>query len=288
VNSSEKHHKFFVENEPNLIPVGSKPLDLRMFPDFFCIGPQRTGSTWLHSNLIKHPEILMHRDKETFFFSTLGRPDLPRFHYQTLEGYLASFRDTVEEKILKNYHAIRRCGCLYRPSIIGESTASYCLIGDEVISEIIKIKPGLKVVMLIRDPLDRAWSHAKKDLVRDALGQASPDDFLAFCGSTDQLQRADYNGILERWTRFLKPDHFLIIPADRIEQDPEQLITQVLKFLNAKMTMPASRRHVSTKQNKTKNIDIPLEIKGKLENMLAPYIDSYTKLRDLIGDGKIF
>lgn len=270
-------------------PAVSKMPDLRMFPDFFCIGPQRTGSTWLHTNLVKHPEILMHRDKETFFFSTLGRPDLPRFRYASLEAYLKSFQDTFEEKLLKNYHALRRCGRLYRPSIVGESTASYCVLDDKTISEILKINPDLKVIMLIRHPLERAWSHAKKDLVREAKGnKACAEDFVAFCGSEEQLRRADYTGILQRWVKFLKPGHFLVAPAERIESEPDQLLTDVLSFIGAKVTLPPSARHVTTRQNKTADMGIPEEIQSALVHVLEPFISAYDLLRSSVGDGKIF
>jgi len=270
------------------IPTESKHTDLRNFPDFFCIGPQRTGSTWLHTNLVKHPEILMHRDKETFFFSTLGRPDLPRFRYKSLETYLESFSDTFQEKILKNYHAIRRCGRFYHPTLIGESTASYCVVDEEIIAEILQINPDLKAIILLRHPLERAWSHAKKDLVRDASGKAQAKDFLAFCSSEDQLRRADYKAIIERWTKYLKPGHLLVTPAERIESDPEKLLSDVLGFIGADVTSAPSERHVITRQNATSGMQIPEEIQSTLQELLQPYIKSYEDLRIEVGNFKIF
>ena len=270
------------------IPTETKHPDLRIFPDFFCIGPQRTGSTWLHTNLVKHPEILMHRDKETFFFSTLGRSELPRFRYKNLEAYLESFSDTFKEKILKNYHAIRRCGRFYSPRLIGESTASYCVIDEEIIAEILQINPDLKAIILLRHPLERAWSHAKKDLVRDASGKARPKDFLAFCSSPDQLRRANYKAIIQRWSKFLKPGHLLVSPSDRIESDPAKLLSDVLGFIGANATTAPSERHVTTRQNPTSGMRIPQEIQSTLQELLHPYITSYEELREEVGDLKIF
>jgi hypothetical protein len=253
------------------------------FPDFFCIGPQRTGSTWLHASLVRHPEILMHRDKETFFFSTLGEPAAPRYRYCRLEDYLASFNDTFGELFLKNYHALRRCGCFYTPKILGESTASYCLLGSDVLEDLRTLNPDLKIIMLLRDPVERAWSHAKKDLVRDSGKPASERQYLDFFSRPDQLARADYSAIKERWGKILKPGHMLLAPSTRIETDPAGLVTDVLRFLGVARCQPASQRHLSSRQNPTGGAPMPENLRAALEEILGDRLDSYRALRDKTG-----
>ncbi len=253
------------------------------FPDFFCIGPQRTGSTWLHASLVRHPEILMHRDKETFFFSTLGEPASPRFKYSRLEDYLASFKDTPGELFLKNYHALRRCGCFYTPRILGESTASYCLLGSEVLEDLRVLNPDLKIIMLLRDPVERAWSHANKDLVRDTGKPAGESQYVEFFSRPDQLARADYSAILERWRKILKPGHMLLAPSTRIETDPAGLVTDVLRFLGAARPRPASARHLASRQNPTSGAAIPENLRSALEEILGDRLDRYRALRERTG-----
>ena len=257
--------------------------DIVGFPDFFCIGPQRTGSTWLHANLVRHPEILMHRDKETFFFSTIGEPSAPRFRYPSLEDYLESFRDTPGELILKNYHALRRSGRFYNPRIRGESTASYCVLRDEVLEDLRLLNPDLKIIMLLRDPVERAWSHANKDLVRDTGKSATESQYLEFFSRPDQLARADYFSILERWRAILNPGHMLLAPASRIESDPEELISDVLRFLGASSVRPSSKRHLTSRQNSTSGGAIPENLRTALEKILGGSLDSYRDLRDKTG-----
>lgn len=253
------------------------------FPDFFCIGPQRTGSTWLHANLVRHPEILLHRDKETFFFSTIGEPSSPRFKYPNLEDYLGSFIDTPGEFILKNYHALRRCGCFYSPKILGESTASYCLLGKDVLEDLQILNPELKVIMLLRDPVERAWSHANKDLVRDTGKSANESQYVEFFSRPDQLARADYATILERWRKILKPGHMLLAPSTRIEADPAGLVADVLRFLGVSRPTPASVRHLSSRQNPTSGVVIPDKLRTALEQILGGRLDSYRTLREKTG-----
>lgn len=253
------------------------------FPDFFCIGPQRTGSTWLHANLVRHPEILMHRDKETFFFSTIGETNSPRYKYSCLEDYLASFNDTMGEIVLKNYHALRRCGCFYNPKILGESTASYCLLGSNVLEDLRLLNPDLKVIMLLRDPVERAWSHANKDLVRDTGKEATVEQYLEFFSRPDQLARADYAAIIERWGKILKPGRMLLAPAGRIETDPGGLVTDVLRFLGVDRLLPASARHLASRQNPTGGAAIPPNLRAALEGILGNRLDSYRALKERVG-----
>ena len=49
---------------------GARPL-----PDFLIIGPQRTGTTWLHAHLRFHPQIFLSEPKELYFFSSLEQRD---------------------------------------------------------------------------------------------------------------------------------------------------------------------------------------------------------------------
>jgi hypothetical protein len=257
------------------------------FPDFFCIGPQRTGSTWLHANLVRHPEILMHRDKETFFFSTIGEPSAPRFRYSSLEDYLESFRDTPGEWILKNYHALRRSGRFYSPRIRGESTASYCILSDDVLEDLRALNPDLKIIMLLRDPVERAWSHANKDLVRDTGKSATENEYLDFFARSDQLARADYSAILERWRAILKPGHILLAPSTRIESDPAGLISDVLGFLGVSLLSPTSKRHLTSRQNSTSGEAIRSHLRSRLEEILESQIEAFRALSAQVGPSMI-
>lgn len=55
----------------NHIPINDLAPGEYDFPDFLLIGPQRTGTTWLHRNLILHPDIYMPPEKELYYFNNL-------------------------------------------------------------------------------------------------------------------------------------------------------------------------------------------------------------------------
>jgi hypothetical protein len=261
--------------------------DLSLFPDLFYLGPQRTGSTWLHANLSRHPEVHLNRDKETFYFSTLGRPEAPRYRFDYLEDYLASFREGPIDLLLKNYHALRRCGSFYRPRVRGDFTASYGVLEDGVIAQIVRFRPDLRGIILVRDPVERAWSHAKKDLVRGRDRAADDTALLDFIRSPDQLQRADYRGIIDRWRKHLAPGRLLVAPYERIATDPAALLDDISNFLGIRRLGGASRRHVTTRQNVTEGGGVPAHLRPEVEAALAPALASCGDLLREIGAVKI-
>ena len=274
------------ENSPIVRQRTERP-DLSLFPNLLYLGPQRTGSTWLHANLSRHPQVHLHRDKETFYFSTLGHPDAPRYRFDFLEDYLASFHEGPFELLLKNYHALRRCGCFYRPRVRGDFTASYGVLEESVIAQIVRRRPDIRGIMLVRDPVDRAWSHAKKDLVRGRERAAEDTDLLAFIGSADQLRRANYRGIFDRWRRHLAPGHLFIAPYTRIASEPVALLDDISNFLGLRSLGGASPRHVTTRQNVTEGGGVPAHLRPAVETALAPAVAAYDEILREIGTAQI-
>lgn len=275
------------QGNPNVRQRTRQP-DLSLFPNLLYLGPQRTGSTWLHSNLSRHPEVHLHRDKETFYFSTLGRPEAPRYRFDYLEDYLASFREGPLELVLKNYHALRRCGSFYQPKVRGDFTASYGVLSDAVIAQVIRFRPDLRGIVLVRDPVERAWSHAKKDLVRDRDTPAGETETLAFLGSPEQLARADYRGIINRWRKHLAPGRLFVAPYSRIGSDPEALLDGINDFLGIRRLGGASKRHVTTRQNVTEGGSVPESLQTRVEAALADATAAFRELLGEIGPGRVY
>jgi hypothetical protein len=276
---------------PSAVPVircrASSP-DLSRFPDVFYLGPQRTGSTWLHANLVRHPQVHLHRNKETFYFSTLGQPQHPRYRFDYLEDYLDSFRESWAEVLLKNYHALRRCGHFYRPRRRADFTASYGVLPEGVIGEIVRLRPDLRGLMLVRDPLDRAWSHVKKDLVRGRAQAAQPAEIRDFFRSPEQMVRADYRGIIERWRRVLRPGHLFVAPYRRLTTDPVGLLNDISGFLGIRQLGAPSRRHATSRQNTTEGLEVPPQLREEAAGLLAQASQACEDLLGEIGEGRIY
>lgn len=269
-----------------LIPARGERPDLRRFPDFLILGPQRTGTTWLFFNLHMHPEILLHRMKETYFFSTLGKPQDPHFKFPCLEDYLESFREPLSERIKKHYTSLRKSLSFYRPKVTGEATASYALLPEEVVAEIVALNPKIKGILMLRDPVERAWSHAKKTLVRGRSEPVGFEKFRAYFETLGQKKRAGYAAMVALWKKHLAPGHLYVGRYDRIATAPKALLEDIEKFLGVTTEALYFNRHLTIKLNPTSEESMPAEVLAFLEGFLAAEIESYRGLLAEIGQGR--
>ncbi len=256
---------------------------LERFPDFLIAGPQRTGTTWLHAHLRYHPEIFLSEPKELFFFSRLKTPHSPKFQSSDLGWYLHFFRDPPWRLALKNAITLWKYGEWYRPRVRGEATASYAALDRDIIQEITALNPDIKVLLMIRNPIDRAWSHAKKDLVRNRnrrFEDVPENEFKAFFTDTYQRQCARYVQNYDNWAAHLKDSHLLAGGFDDIASRPEQLLLGVMSFLGVTSDKRYIDPTVREAVNPTGPSEIPEPYRRFLENLLK---DDIEKLRQRFG-----
>jgi len=165
---------------------------LKRFPDFFIVGPQRTGITWLWSNLLYHPEILLAYPKEPHYFSNLEKNG--KFLEDEFIDYLESFKPKLWLKIIKQLYV----GFYYRTRLkmncVGEASASNSVLNDDTIQFIKQINTNVKVIITIRNPIERAWSNMKFDLLGDkCMEEIDPTKIADFFVDNYQLQCSQYS-----------------------------------------------------------------------------------------------
>ncbi len=137
-------------------------------PDFFIAGVPKAGTTALYAALVRHPQLFLPAVKEPKFFLTDGPP--PR---QGGPGDIQTYGEHVWRRA--EYEA------LFDPAPPGtrrgEATPFY-LYGDGAPERIARLVPDAKLVVLLRDPVDRAhsnWAHLW------AAGLEPESDFVAAC-----------------------------------------------------------------------------------------------------------
>lgn len=257
------------------VPDGQ--VDLARFPDFLIVGPQRTGTTWIHESLRDHPDVSWPRLKEIFFFSRLKSPNDPKFQSADLEWYLRQFRDPLWFRAVKMALSLRASGAPYRPRVIGEATASYAAMDGDLIDEIVTLNPDIRAIMMVRDPVERAWSHAKKDLVRNRgrkfedVGEA---EFVAFFRDPYQRRCAQYVLNADRWTQRLSAGHFFVGRFDDVSARPAELLRDICAFLGIRSERRFLGRVVDQPVNPTAPEPVPPRYRAMLEELLADDIDA--------------
>ena len=265
------------------IPPG-KAVPMEQFPDFFLVGPQRTGTTWLFDQLSRHPEVLMSPRKETYFFSQLRRER--RALGGDLTRYLALFRDSPLRHARRQLECRRRFGEDYRPRVRGEATATYAAMAPELIDEIVALQPGAKAILLIRDPVERAWSHARKDLAfgrdrgrsmpwprwKSREAAVSDAEYEAFFRDPYQLRCGGFTELIATWEQRLQPGRLLVRDFSAIARAPETLLLDIFGFLGITPSERYLSTEVRTPVNSTSGTHVPDRYRRSLEQLFSAEI----------------
>lgn len=114
-----------------------------MVPSFFVIGAYRSGTTALYRLMRQHPQVFLPLEKEPMFFAIDGNPDAS----DVLRS--RSVKDRAE------YEA------LYAPAepgqVCGDISPEY-LVNPFVPGRLASEVPDARLVVVLRNPVDRAWS----------------------------------------------------------------------------------------------------------------------------------
>ena len=115
--------------------------------DFFIVGAPKPGTTSLYHYLNEHPDIDMSSQKEPDFFSDRS--------LQKQNLYYGKKRiDTLDK-----YHSLFK---RHNITLRGEASVSY-LFYEDVPQRIIKYNPNAKIIIMLRNPIERAFSHYLMD-----------------------------------------------------------------------------------------------------------------------------
>lgn len=284
------------DTSPGLVRIADREsAPLWAFPDFLIVGPQRTGTTWLYHNLKKHPQVFLPRQKETYYFSTLGRPDHRYFRFETLEEFLgAHMMERPRHRLKRHYDCLRYYGERYQPEVRGEATATNALLPPETIRELVAIRSELKAVLMLRDPLERAWSHARKDLVRrhGKDPESVPfEEYARFFRASGQRGLASFASLIRTWSGELEPGHLFVGEFEMIESAPRDLLLALQRFLGIRAGEKYFNRHLEERINPaashatSRPSNIPAEAREYLEDLLADELLEYRQLRESLRAG---
>ena len=176
-------------------------------PDFLGIGAQKAGTTWLWENLRRHPEIFLPDKKELHYFDNKFDQSLRYYTHRFVEA---------------------------RGRIKGEITPAYGILPRERIGFIRAIMPRARLIFLMRDPVERAWSQAVMDLVvrsGRALGEVSESEFLAFLESERSVSRGFYCRILDNWLGSFPSEQLYVGFFEDIRERPKELMSELFAHL---------------------------------------------------------
>jgi hypothetical protein len=136
-------------------------------------------------------------------------------------------------------------------------------------------------MLFIRNPIERAWSNAKRILVRDKnvrFEQVPFSEFERFYQDKNQIRGGLYTKIIDRWLQYVQPDRLFIGFFDDIKNAPEELLLRVFEFLEVSTDDKNLRKDVKKIINPTIRKNIPEEHFRLLKNLYEGEIDKIEKL----------
>lgn len=181
------------------------------WPNFFIIGAAKAGTTSLYAWLKQHPQVFMSPVKEPHFFSH-DLVKTPRFVVTSLHEYLRLFDRASGFKA------------------IGEASASYFPFGRTVARRIKEKIPRAKIIVLLRDPLERAYADYLMYLRTGRESCATFYDALKFSPfSTVYIQT--YAKPLREWLEVFGEKNTLVLLFEELKKNPRDLLIKVAEFL---------------------------------------------------------
>lgn len=221
----------------------------RLVPRFLGIGGQKCGTTWLDSMLGFHPGLALPARKEVHYFD--GNL------WRGRDWYLHQFRG-------------------HDDAVPGEITPSYSILPVERIRDVSALNPGMRLVLIIRNPIERAWSHVEMSLIRNRRRRLEdiPDDVIfRQLESEPVLSRSRFSRIITNWRSVFPGEQLLIGVFDDIASDPEALLTRVLEHIGVDpRLMPWGTMPLSRRLNANAGRTIPPRYRDRLRELLGDEI----------------
>lgn len=173
--------------------------------DFVGIAASRSGSTWLSTCLAEHPAIAFSSRKEVHFFD---RDAL----YKRGESYYHSFFSPTDQQIT------------------GEFTPGY-FSRRVTAPRIYEYHPGMKLLVVLRDPVDRAYSEYLFNFARELETLPSFEEALEGPRKNRYIKRGEYARLLTPFLKRFPFEQFFFTRYDDIVVRPATVVKDVYAFL---------------------------------------------------------
>ncbi len=202
----------------------------RVLPDFINIGASKCGTTSLYHFLIQHPNVHPAITKELNYFIWY-----PTAYYRA--NFPTVFKKYFEKKIGN------------RSFVTGEATPLY-MFYPSIAKKIQKMNPKIKLIVLLRNPIDRAFSQysehfklgyhnsltfdevIKKELnIIEKIKNFEDEKFMRKNIFKLNLSRGIYFEQLKKWMAVIPKDQFLILKTEEFNVDKQKIMNQVFNFL---------------------------------------------------------
>jgi Sulfotransferase domain len=209
---------------------------IRLLPDILIVGTQKGGTTSLYNYLMTSPYFLPAQTREVHYFDLNYErgPNWYRAHFPLL---LSKQSRLAQDK---------------RRRVTGESSPYY-LFHPQVPGRIAELLPNVKLIALLRNPVDRAWSHyqhqVRKNRESRTFEAAIAAEAEQLAGDTEtKIATADFSSLqyrrfsylargiyvyqLKRWYEIFSKEQILILKSEDLFDRPADTVGRTMAFLD--------------------------------------------------------
>lgn len=257
---------------PWLRRVGASSSRFRVRPSVLLVGTQRGGTTSVFRALRQHPA----------FAGPIGRKGVHYFDVEYERGpdwYVGHF--PLQSSVSRQ---ARRAG---RPVVVGEASPFYMahpLAGRRIGADL----PDVKVVVLLRDPIERAYSAHAHELARghetESFESAIALEPQRLAGEVERLIaepgyrsramrhhaylfRGHYVDQLRALAQYVDPERILVLDSHRYFEQPVSEFGRLLEFLG----LPATDDVIHDRHNVRPRSPLSDAVHDRLVDHFAPY-----------------
>jgi hypothetical protein len=257
-----------------------------MYPDFIGIGAQKAGTTWLARNLQAHPEIHMPR-KEVHYFDRkirdrrspvarfFGKRDADvqwRRQVKRIPGQLLRNPSLADLRWNLRYYMgsydDRWYASVFEPKngkVSGEITPAYSVQDRERVAHIHGLMPDAKVIFMMRNPIERAWSQTVMSfdkVEKGSFASVSEEELFKKLGRNSTYKLSNYLRTFENWCAFYPPERFFVGFLEDSSFLPRELLRSIYSFLGVDPDFepPLSEKKVHTRSSGTMPVKVAVHL----------------------------
>ncbi|MCB0494159.1 MAG: sulfotransferase domain-containing protein [Cyclobacteriaceae bacterium] len=181
-------------------------------PNFIVIGAEKSGTTWLKHVLREHPEIYIPNEKELHFF------DADDNFSKGLSWYSSFFEKSTKP-------------------LNGEITPGYLAQAEKVAPRIAELFPEVKLIAILRNPVDRAWSNYHMNLADGKIAQS-----FGACIDSNHIiiTKGHYKDQLQCYFELFSRDQLLILNYEDL-REAGVLVEHIFNFLGVEESFVPAR-----------------------------------------------
>ena len=274
-------------------------------PDFIGVGPEKTGTTWVHDRLANHPSLWMPPEKElSYFWQDIAYPQETAFdrltgdhwHHQRyrryakdrLAHYLRHPRTRLQQckrAAWDVHHLLPRHDDKWylrafdnaEARLAGEISPQYFFLAEHQIEKIHRLCPDAKIIVTLRKPADWIWSWGRMKVKKRGFALDGPE-MEAFIDG--KLATNSFARSCASWLRIFPQDQVGIFFFENLQNDPWSFYKDLCTFLGIE-PRAEEQAIVAEKSNKGKSAAIPERLQARIS---AGWAEDVERLQDLLGD----